>query len=90
MLNSASNAQGSRLSIVVVQVRVMKIYVAAVEALRKNKTGAETQCTIKIENICSSSGGAQEGSGTAFVSTEISNVFPMKERTWSHLSAKCQ
>jgi len=46
--NSASNAQGSRLIIVVVQVRVMKLYVAAVEALRK------------------------------------------KERTWSHLSAKCQ
>jgi len=33
--NSASNAQGSRLIIVVVQVRVMKIYVAAVEALRR-------------------------------------------------------
>jgi hypothetical protein len=35
MLNSASNAQGSRLSILVVHVRVMKIYVAAVEALRR-------------------------------------------------------
>jgi len=68
----------------------MKIYVAALEALRKKKTGAETQFTTKIENICSSSRGAQEGSGAAFVLTEISNVFPMKERTWSHLSAKCQ
>ncbi len=47
--NSASNAQGPRLIIVVVQVRVMKIYVAAVEALRKKKTGAETQFTTKIE-----------------------------------------
>jgi hypothetical protein len=27
----------------------MKIYVAAVEALRKKKTGAETQFTTKIE-----------------------------------------
>jgi hypothetical protein len=68
----------------------MKIYVATVEALRKKEIGAETEFTIKIENICSSSGHAQEGSGAAFVLTEISNVFSMKERTWSHPSAKCQ
>jgi hypothetical protein len=38
--NSAFNAQGCRLTIVVVQVRAVKIYVAAVEALRqKGKTG---------------------------------------------------
>jgi hypothetical protein len=38
--NSAFNAQGSRVSIVVVQVGPVKIYVAAVEAVRKKgKTG---------------------------------------------------
>jgi hypothetical protein len=35
--NSAFNAQGSRLIIVVAQVRAVKIYVAAVEALRKKR-----------------------------------------------------
>jgi hypothetical protein len=35
--NSAFNAQGSRVIIVVVQVGAVKIYVAAVEALRKKK-----------------------------------------------------
>jgi hypothetical protein len=35
--NLAFNAQGSRLLIVVVQVRAVKIYVAAVEALRKKE-----------------------------------------------------
>jgi len=37
MLKSAFNAQGWRVIIVVVQVGAVKIYVAAVEALRKNK-----------------------------------------------------
>jgi len=38
--NSAFNAQGSRVIIVVVQLGAVKIYVAAVEALRKKeKTG---------------------------------------------------
>ncbi len=38
--NSAFNAQGSRLVIVVVQLGAVKIYVAAVEALKKKgKTG---------------------------------------------------
>jgi len=47
--NSAFNAQASRAIIVVVQVGAVKIYVAAVEALRKNETEHETQFTTKIE-----------------------------------------
>ncbi len=46
--NSAFNAQGSRVIMVVVQVGAMKIYVAAVEALRKNERQDETQFTTKI------------------------------------------
>jgi hypothetical protein len=47
--NSALNAQGSRqLIIVVVQVGAVKIYVAAVEALRKRDREDETQFTTKI------------------------------------------
>ncbi len=41
--NSAFNAQGSRVIIVVVQVGAVKIYVAPVEALRKNERGDQTQ-----------------------------------------------
>jgi len=41
--NSGFNAQGSRVIIVVVQVGAVKICVAAVEALRKNKKKDETQ-----------------------------------------------
>ncbi len=37
--NLASNAQGSRVIIVVVQAEAVKIYVAAVEAEDKEKTG---------------------------------------------------
>jgi hypothetical protein len=44
----AFNAQGSRVIIVVVQVRAVKIFVAAVEALRKKGRGYETQFTTKI------------------------------------------
>jgi hypothetical protein len=40
--NSAFNAQGSRVIIVVVQVRAVKIYVAAVETLRKKERQDET------------------------------------------------
>jgi hypothetical protein len=40
---SAFNAQGSRLIIVVVQVRAVKIYVAAVETIRKKERQDETQ-----------------------------------------------
>jgi hypothetical protein len=46
--NSAFNAQGSKVIIVVVQVGGVKIYVAAVEALRKKETQDETQFTTKI------------------------------------------
>jgi len=42
--NSSFNAQCSRLIIVVVHVRVVKIYVAAVEALRKKERQDESQC----------------------------------------------
>jgi len=41
--NSAFNAQGLRLIIVVVQLGAVKIYVAAVEALRKKERQDETQ-----------------------------------------------
>jgi hypothetical protein len=38
-----NNAQGSRLIIVVVQVRAVKIYVAALEAIRRKERQDETQ-----------------------------------------------
>jgi len=40
--NSAFNAQGSRVIIIVVQVGAVKIYVAGVQALGKNETQDET------------------------------------------------
>jgi hypothetical protein len=46
--NSAFNLQGSRLIIVIVQVGAVKIYVAAMEALRKKERQHETQFTTKI------------------------------------------
>ncbi len=46
--NSAFNAQGSRVIVVVVHSRAVKIYVAAVEALRKKERGDETQVSTKI------------------------------------------
>ncbi len=42
------HAQSSRLIIVVVQLGAVKIYVAAVEALRKKERQDETQFTTKI------------------------------------------
>ncbi len=42
--------QGSRIIIAVVQVRAVKIYVAAPEALKKNERLDETQCTTKIDD----------------------------------------
>jgi hypothetical protein len=45
---SAFNAQGSRVIIVVVHVEAVKIYVAAVQPLRKRETQDETQFTTKI------------------------------------------
>ncbi len=46
--NSALNAQGSRVIIVVVRVGAVKIYGAAVQAPRKNETQYEIQFTTKI------------------------------------------
>jgi hypothetical protein len=46
--NSAFNAQGSRVIIVVVQVGAVKIYVGVVEALMKKEREDETQFTTKI------------------------------------------
>jgi len=45
--NSAFNAQGSRVSIVAVHVGAVKIYVVAVQALRKKETQDEIQFAIK-------------------------------------------
>ncbi len=46
--NSAFNAHGSRVIIVVVQVGAAKIYIAAVQALRKKETQDETQFATEI------------------------------------------
>jgi len=51
--NSAFNARGSRLIIVVVQLGVVKIYVAAVEALRRKERQDETQFITKIDGFLS-------------------------------------
>jgi hypothetical protein len=51
--NSAFYAQGSRLIIVVVQLGAAKIYVAALEALRKKERQDETQFTTKIDDFLS-------------------------------------
>ncbi len=50
---SALNAQDSRLIIVVVQLQAVKIYVAALEALRKKERQDETQFTTKIDGFLS-------------------------------------
>jgi hypothetical protein len=49
--NSTFNAQGSKLIIVVVQVKVMKIYVVAMELLMKKERQDETQFTTKIDGF---------------------------------------
>jgi hypothetical protein len=46
--NSAFDAQGWRIVIVVLQVGAVKIHVSAVEALRQKERQDETQFTIKI------------------------------------------
>jgi len=46
--NSAFNAQGSRVIIIIVQVGSVKIYVTAVEALMKKERQGETQFTTEI------------------------------------------
>jgi hypothetical protein len=47
------NAKGSRLIIIVVHIRAVKIYVAAVEELRKKERQDETQFTTKIDGFLS-------------------------------------
>jgi hypothetical protein len=42
------NAQGSRATIVVVQVGAVKIYVAAVEALRKKERGSQNRMRLSL------------------------------------------
>jgi hypothetical protein len=49
--NSAFNAQGSRVIIVVVQVRTVKIYVAAVEALKKKERQDEAKLPKLVEKL---------------------------------------
>jgi hypothetical protein len=51
--NSAFNAQGWILIIVVVQFGAVKIYVATVEALRKKERQDETQFPTKIDGFLS-------------------------------------
>jgi len=46
--NSLFNAQGSRVITVAVHVAAVKVYVAAVEALRKKERPDETQFTTEI------------------------------------------
>jgi hypothetical protein len=46
--NSTFNAQGSRVIILVVQVGAVKIYLAALEALRKKERQDETQLTTNF------------------------------------------
>ncbi len=49
--NSAFNAQGSRLIIIVLHIRPVKIYVAAVEELRKKERQDETQFTTRWNSV---------------------------------------
>jgi hypothetical protein len=51
--NSAFDTQGSRLIIVVVQLGAVKIYVAAVDGLRRKERQNETQFTTKIDGLVS-------------------------------------
>jgi hypothetical protein len=51
--NSAFNAQGSSLILLVVHERAVKIYVAAVEALRRKERLDESQFTTKIDGFLS-------------------------------------
>jgi hypothetical protein len=50
---SAFNAQGFRLTIVVVQVRAVKLYAVGVEALKKKERQDETQFITKIDGFLS-------------------------------------
>jgi hypothetical protein len=74
--NSTSNAQGSRVSIVIVQEGAVKIYVAVVEALRKKERGDETQFITKI--------GGETSLGSSYFVCKIS--FPVT--SWCPIIAK--
>jgi len=50
---SAFNAQGSRLIIIIVQVGAVKIYVAAMEVLRKKERQNETEFITKTDGTLS-------------------------------------
>ncbi len=49
--NSAFNAQGSRVIIIVVLVGAVKIYVAAVQVLSENERQDEIEFTTKIDGF---------------------------------------
>jgi hypothetical protein len=49
--NSTFNAQGSRLIIIIVQLGLVKIYVAVMEALKKKERQDETQFTTKFDGF---------------------------------------
>jgi hypothetical protein len=51
--SAVNNAQGLRLIVVVAQLGSVKIYVAAVEALRKKERQDETQFTTQIDGFLS-------------------------------------
>ncbi len=51
--NSTFNAQGSKVIIVVIHVRVIKICVVKVEVLRKKGTHDETHFTTKFDGFMS-------------------------------------
>jgi hypothetical protein len=50
---SAFHARGLKLIIIVVQLEAVKLYVAAVEVLRKKERQDETQFTTKIDGFSS-------------------------------------
>jgi hypothetical protein len=51
--NSTFNAQGSRIIIVHVHVRILKIYVAIMEKLRGKERGGQNQCCYGINKMLS-------------------------------------
>jgi hypothetical protein len=46
--NSTFNAQGSRIIIIIVQVKVVKIYVVAIEAPGKKEKGGQNMMKINL------------------------------------------
>jgi hypothetical protein len=49
--NSTFNAKGSRIIIVHVHVRILKIYATIVEKLREKERGGQNQCCFSINKI---------------------------------------